>query len=57
MKITKVAKGIAYGDVSNIAIRNILTEISKQLFDKIDEAYFEEMRNFLTINVLILVKI
>ena len=46
MKITKVAKGIAYGDVSNIAIRNILTEISKQLFDKIDEAYFEEMRKF-----------
>lgn len=38
MKIlTKVAKGIAYGDVSNSAVRNVLTEISKQVFGKITE--------------------
>ena len=38
MKIlTKVAKGIAYGDVSNFAVRNILTEISKQVYGKITE--------------------
>ena len=30
-RLTKVAKGIAYGDVSNIAVRNILTEISKSI--------------------------
>lgn len=29
--LTKVAKGIAYGDVSNSSIRNILTEISKSI--------------------------
>ena len=28
IKISKVARGIAPGDVSNIAIRNILTELS-----------------------------
>ena len=39
-KITKVAKGIAYGDVSNISIRNILTVISRQMFNKITDKYF-----------------
>lgn len=29
--LTKVAKGVAYGDVSNQAVRNILTEISKRI--------------------------
>lgn len=29
--LTKVAKGIQYGDVSNIAVRNILTGISKSI--------------------------
>ena len=29
--LTKVAKGVAYGDVSNQAIRNILTELSKKI--------------------------
>lgn len=29
--ITKVAKGVAYGDVSNQAVRNVLTEISKSI--------------------------
>ena len=32
-KLTKVAKGIAFGDVSNNAVRNILTQISKELYD------------------------
>ena len=30
--LTKVAKGVAYGDVSNNAVRNILTEVSKVLY-------------------------
>lgn len=30
--LTKVAKGIAFGDVSNYAVRNILTEISRQVY-------------------------
>ena len=29
--LTKVAKGVAFGDVSNVAVRNILTEISKAI--------------------------
>lgn len=29
--LTKVAKGVAFGDVSNQAVRNILTEISKSI--------------------------
>lgn len=29
--LTKVAKGVAYGDVSNVSVRNILTEISKSI--------------------------
>lgn len=45
-KITKVAKGIAYGDVSNISIRNILTVISRQMFNKITDKYFEDMRKY-----------
>ncbi len=36
MKIqTKAARGIEYGDVSNSAVRNILNEISKQVYGKI----------------------
>ena len=35
--LTKVAKGVAYGDVSNISIRNILTEISKQISGRFTE--------------------
>ena len=34
LKLTKVASGIAFGDVSNASIRNILTEISKLLYGK-----------------------
>ena len=46
MKLTKVARGVAFGDVSNNAVRNILTEVSKRLFEKIDDKYMEDMRNF-----------
>ena len=35
--LTKVAKGIAYGDVSNVSVRNVLTEISKKAFGGITE--------------------
>lgn len=44
--ITKVARGVAFGDVSNVGIRNILTEISKRNFDKIDEKYIRDMKTF-----------
>ena len=35
--LTKVAKGVAFGDVSNASVRNILTEISKTIFGGITE--------------------
>lgn len=35
--LTKVAKGVAYGDVSNTSIRNILTEISKRISGRFTE--------------------
>lgn len=35
--LTKVARGVAFGDVSNLAVRNILTELSKKLYDNITE--------------------
>lgn len=35
--LTKVAKGVAFGDVSNQAVRNILTELSKALYGGITE--------------------
>lgn len=35
--LTKVAKGVAYGDVSNVAVRNILTEISNKVYGKFTE--------------------
>ena len=38
MKVmTKVAKGVAYGDVSNQSVRNILTEISKSMSGRFTE--------------------
>ena len=40
--LTKVASGVAYGDVSNQAIRNILTEISKCVGGKFTEHEMEE---------------
>lgn len=44
--LTKVARGVAFGDVSNIGVRNILTEISKRNFDKIDDTYIRDMEAF-----------
>ena len=40
--LTKVAKGIAFGDTSNSAVRNILTEISKELYGRVtnDQMYY-----------------
>ena len=34
LKLSKVAKGIAFGDVSNATIRNILTQIGDQVYGK-----------------------
>ena len=35
--LTHVARGITFGDTSNSAVRNILTEISKELYGKVTE--------------------
>jgi hypothetical protein len=40
--LTKVAKGVAFGDVSNQAVRNILTELSKRLYGGITEQEMED---------------
>lgn len=40
--LTKVAKGLAFGDVSNAAVRNILTELSKELYGGITEQEMED---------------
>lgn len=40
--LTKVAKGVAFGDVSNQAVRNILTELSKALYGGITEQEMED---------------
>lgn len=40
--LTKVASGIAFGDVSNFAVRNILTEISKSIAGKFTEQEMED---------------
>jgi len=40
--LTKVAKGIAYGDVSNISVRNILTVLSTQLYGKVTKQDIED---------------
>ena len=44
--LTKVAKGIAFGDVSNIAVRNILAEISNSMAGRITEQEMEETMDF-----------
>lgn len=44
--LTKVASGIAYGDVSNLAVRNILTEISKVVYGGITEQEMEDTMEF-----------
>ena len=40
--LTKVAKGVAFGDVSNQAVRNILTELSKTIYGGITEQEMED---------------
>ena len=45
-KLTKVAKGIAFGDVSNNAVRNILTQISKELYDDFTVKDMEETMEY-----------
>ena len=40
--LTRAAKGIPYGNVSNTEVRNILTEISKQVFGGITEHEMED---------------
>ena len=46
-KATHVARGTTYGDVSNQAVRNILSEISKEIFGKFsDEKMKETMEYF-----------
>ena len=44
--LTKVAKGVAFGDVSNQAIRNILTEISKSIYGGITEQEMEDTMEY-----------
>ena len=55
--LTKVAKGVAYGDVSNISVRNVLTEISKRVGGKFTEQEMYDTMVFLIGNVLIQVGI
>ena len=40
--LTKVAKGVAFGDVSNQSVRNVLTELSKAIFGGITEQEMED---------------
>ena len=44
--LTKVAQGVAFGDTSNSAVRNILTEISKELYGKIDDNQMNETMEY-----------
>jgi hypothetical protein len=45
-RLTKVAKGIAFGDVSNIAVRNILTQISKALYNDFTDEDMEKTMEY-----------
>lgn len=44
--LTKVVKGVAYGDVSNHSIRNILTEISKEIGGRFTEQEMYDTLDF-----------
>ncbi len=44
--LTKVARGIAFGDVSNASVRNILTEISKRVYGGITEQELHDTMDF-----------
>ena len=52
--LTKVAKGIAFGDVSNYAVRNVLTEISRQLYGEFTKNKWKKLWSILIGVVLIL---
>ena len=45
-KQTKVVTGVNYGDVQNIAIRNILTSISREIEGRINEQKMNEISEF-----------
>jgi CRISPR/Cas system Type II protein with McrA/HNH and RuvC-like nuclease domain len=45
-KITHVARGITFGDVSNQSVRNILSEISKEIFGKFTDTQMEETMEY-----------
>ena len=44
--LTHVARGVAFGDTSNSAVRNILTEISKELYGQISEDQMRATMDF-----------
>ena len=44
--LTKVAKGVAFGDVSNIAVRNILTKLSEELYGDFTDAQMEKTMEY-----------
>ena len=44
--LTKVASGVTYSDVSNQAVRNILTEISKSVYGGITEQEMEDTMKY-----------
>ena len=44
--LTKVVTGVTFGDVSNQAIRNILTEISKSICGKFTEQDMEDTLDY-----------
>lgn len=44
--LTKVAKGVAFGDTSNSAVRNILTEISKEIYGQVTNKQMHETMDF-----------
>ena len=44
--LTKVAKGIAYGDVSNASVRNVLTEVSKRIGGSFTEQEMQDSLDY-----------
>ena len=44
--LTKVAKGVAFGDVSNQSVRNVLTELSKAIYGGITEQEMEDTMEY-----------
>ena len=44
--LTKVAKGVAFGDVSNLSVTNILPELSKAIYGGISEQEMEDTMEY-----------